>query len=163
MRRSSGDKLVCDRFSRIVITTGGVTNSVGLLRWNDTSHSTTRIGNIISVARDEMKMDVEDCLAGGLADVHSEIEAVGRMLAYQQPPRRSGQIEDCLVLHGLHLEPVGDMSSRNEHQVSRRYRMAIVHGVGKLFAMTTLAGLQNGQFSAMPSLPCRAIKQTPAT
>jgi len=50
------------------------------------SHAAGRVGDVVAVARDQVDVEVEDGLAGGFADVHADVEAVG---AVEEMPIRT--------------------------------------------------------------------------
>ena len=86
---------------------------------HDVAHATAGVGYIAVVARDDVNVQVEDCLSRGLSDVDADVKAIGGVELGDglSGPVDRGHERGPLGLGGL--EPGGNVAPRCEQKVAR--------------------------------------------
>lgn len=79
-------------------------------------------------------------LAGGLPDIHADVVAVWPELAVEMPFRLPDQGEEGGLLLPGGVEEVGKMPERDDQQVARVHRVAVVPGIAEVVCEHDLRG-----------------------
>ena len=107
--------------------------SVFLLRGKDATHSPARIGDITFAPWDQMHMHMKDGLTGIRADIHTDVEAGGRLILSQDVRALLVQHAVDRIQFGLvKVEIVGDMALWDDKRMQRRDRKPVADHVAKL-------------------------------
>ena len=102
----------------------GAAQVVGL-PWNDVPHTASRVRHIALIPGDDMDVQVEDGLAGGRADVDSDIEAIGPVPPQNLPARAFDAIQERVLLLRSGIKPRRHMPARNDQSVPFRNRVTV--------------------------------------
>ena len=94
-------------------------------------HAPLRIIDITLVAGNDVNMDMEDTLPGRRPNINADVVAVGFELLVQQPVLLGYKLYAGVDLFGRQVEKAGDMTTRNDHRMTRAHRVAITRAVRK--------------------------------
>jgi hypothetical protein len=89
-------------------------------RWDHPTNTTTRIGNITVVSRDDVNMGVRDCLASGLAVVHSNVETVWMKFCFELLSNLSNNTPQLAEFLGREIKDADDVTNRDNQRVPVR-------------------------------------------
>lgn len=98
---------------------------------------TSRIFDVVLVSRDQMNVKVRDGLAGGLADVDADVEAVGEVFGRDGFFGDRERAQKLALFLPRSVEPRGDVALRDDESV------AITDGVGVPEAENVLASVEH--------------------
>lgn len=102
-----------------------------LLR-NNPSHPAPRVLDIPPVPGDQVDVQVHHRLPGCLPDIHADVVAVWPELPVEVGLRLPDQGEQRLLLLPGGVEEVGEMPERDDQQVARVHRVAVVPGIAEV-------------------------------
>ena len=92
-------------------------------------HAPLGILDITLVAGNDVNMGMEDTLPGRRPNIHANVVAVGIELLVQQPALLGYKLHAGVDLFGRQVEKAGDMSTRDDHRMTRAHRVAITCAV----------------------------------
>ena len=94
-------------------------------------HPSLGIIDITLVAGNEVNMDMEDTLPSRRPNINANVVAVGLELIVQQPALLGYKPHAGIDLFGRQVEKAGDMTTRDDHRMTRAHRVAIPRAVRK--------------------------------
>jgi len=104
-------------------------------------HAALRVGRVAFVARNDVDVGVPHRLAGGLAAVGADVEAVGVEFLLQEGPHGAGELEAVRVFLVAQVVHRGGVAPGDDEDVARRHRVLVVHGdAGSVLGKDLAAG-----------------------
>ena len=92
-------------------------------------HAPLGIIDITLVAGNDVNMDMEDTLPGRRPNINADVVAVGFELLVQQPVLLGYKLYAGVDLFGRQVEKAGDMTTRDDHRMTRAHRVGITSAV----------------------------------
>ena len=93
------------------------------------------------VTRDQVHVQMEHCLAGGLASVDADVPGVGGVVFLDFLAGRCDGLGEGLLFFGRGVEPVGDMPAWDQQGVAGADRVAVPQAQGQVGFEEDLVGV----------------------